>query len=1549
MMGLVKHWPYRKLKARFGLFLGLAVIASTLVWSTLRQNQIQAAGADDFVTTWNSGSDGLVKIPILRAIAYSNATNYNFTVDWGDGSPLESFTGNATLPTHTYASLNTEYDIRINGVFAGWSFHTSQANITTAEATALPAKITKLKQWGTFAWKSVSYMFNGAKNMVSEATDIPNTSAVISFGNMFTGAEKFDAPILFDTSNGTNFAGMFMNAKSFNSSVSNMNTAKASSMYAMFYNAAKFNQSVSNFDTSRVTNAALMFAGATAFNQPVPFNTNNVTNMLSMFNNATNFNQPLTSFNTSKVVEMSSMFSGATSFNQPLTNFDTSRVGNMAGMFYRATAFNQPLNNFNTANVTNMTNMFAGATSFNQSLAGFNAERVINMGRMLEGATSFNSPLPYNTGNVTNMLAMLSQAASFNQPVNGLDTSKVQTFALMFSGATNFNQPVPFNTSSATDMSGMFQNASRFNQSLTSFDTSKVINMSNMFQGATAFNQPVNFNTQKVNNMAGMFSGTRVFNQPINFDTSGVTNFASMFQTARAFNQDLSHLNFSSATSFSNFMQQALSFSVKNYDKLLIAWKDQLLGNGKTYTNVYMQPIKYCVGEGARTQLRANGWSIYDGNARDCTSYGVDSIVFAGQTAVDENTATGTELGSLTANSQIPGDTFSYSLTCNVAGAQDGFVTLSGNRLSLAQVPNYEQNQALNICVRATNSLGTTRDQNFTFTVRDVNEAPTIGGVPTNSVNQDQSYSFLPTAGDPDTTAPNNTLTFAITNKPSWASFNPAIGALTGTPGNADVGNYDNIVISVSDGGGLTASLPAFNIVVNNVNDAPVISNQSFSVAENSANGTVVGQVVASDIDAGDTLNFAIVSGNNLNIFEITNTGSLKVRDNAPLDYETVTQVVLRVRVSDSGSPSLSAEANVTVNITDVNDAPAIAGTPANSVNQDVAYSFTPTVSDPDTTAPNNTLSLSISGKPSWANFNTTTGQLSGTPTNADVGVYNNIVITVTDGGGLTASLPAFNITVQNVNDAPVWTSASSLVINEDATTTHTLVATDIDAGDTLTYLADALPGWITLSGNQLTLKPAQAQVGSHTITVKVSDGTVEVPQTINITVNNVNDAPVFTSTPVVVATKGENYSYTAAASDEDGDTVAITVVAKPSWLNFDAVSGVLSGTPGETEVGNDYTVTLRAADGILTVDQTFTVRVNNKNYPPSITDQNFSVAENSVNGTVLGRIAATEPDAGQNLTYEIIGGNELEIFEVSASGDLRVKNNANLDYEQVRTIVLTIKITDDGAPSLSAAARMTVIVTDVDDEAPTITVSVVNLSEPISLTVGDSFTPPAAACQDAQGGCSLSVNNSVDVNTPGEYQVVYTATDSAGNQTVLRLRVVVKAKAVVPASSAIPATPAITAPRQSTSTISNQSTETSTTQGKQTSSAPFTLKGELEITLDLNEEYREPGFECAPGISCAVEIIGKVDTSRAGTYTITYRLAGSDYSVTRKVIVRGSNNTSPAATEEKLTWWNWFWGKFRNFWWLLIIIATLPWFFITWKRRRKKDEDEKLPPRRLR
>ncbi len=95
-------------------------------------------------------------------------------------------------------------------------------------------------------------------------------------------------------------------------------------------------------------------------------------------------------------------------------------------------------------------------------------------------------------------------------------------------------------------------------------------------------------------------------------------------------------------------------------------------------------------------------------------------------------------------------------------------------------------------------------------TKNEANQPPAITGDPAASILEGQLYEFMPSASDAD----GDKLEFSISRKPAWARFDKASGRLWGTPSAADVGNFTNIAISVSDGKA-SADLRAFDVAVN--------------------------------------------------------------------------------------------------------------------------------------------------------------------------------------------------------------------------------------------------------------------------------------------------------------------------------------------------------------------------------------------------------------------------------------------------------------------------------------------------------------------------------------------------------------------------------------------------------------------------------------------------------------------------------------------------------------------------------------------------------------
>jgi len=165
--------------------------------------------------------------------------------------------------------------------------------------------------------------------------------------------------------------------------------------------------------------------------------------------------------------------------------------------------------------------------------------------------------------------------------------------------------------------------------------------------------------------------------------------------------------------------------------------------------------------------------------------------------------------------------------------------------------------------------------------------------------------------------------------------------------------------------------------------------------------------------------------------------------------------------------------------------APTIAGTPATSILSWHMYGFTPTAKGPS----GYTLSFSISGKPSWASFNTKTGALTGMPETPNVGSSSTIVISVSDSAG-RASLPAFTLKVMP-NIVPTVTGTPSTAATVGTPYSFTPKANEPD-GDPLSFSVKNKPAWaaFSIATGSLSGTPTASNVGTYSnIVITASTG----------------------------------------------------------------------------------------------------------------------------------------------------------------------------------------------------------------------------------------------------------------------------------------------------------------------------------------------------------------------------------------------------------------------------------------------------------------------------
>ena len=209
--------------------------------------------------------------------------------------------------------------------------------------------------------------------------------------------------------------------------------------------------------------------------------------------------------------------------------------------------------------------------------------------------------------------------------------------------------------------------------------------------------------------------------------------------------------------------------------------------------------------------------------------------------------------------------------------------------------------------------------------------------------------------------------------------------------------------------------------------------------------------------------------------------------------------------VNDGGTHSnLSSLATTTVSF---NSVPNFTSTEITGVDEDNSYLYTITTSDADS---GDTLTINATTLPGWLSFidnGDGTATLTGIPINDQVGNHN-VELVVTDSAGATDT-QIFDITVANVNDAPIVTTA----IPNQNTTTGSSVSwdisgnfTDVDVGDTLSYAATNLPTGLSLDTGTgiISGTVADSAIATHSITVTASDGNGgSVSDIFDVTVGN--------------------------------------------------------------------------------------------------------------------------------------------------------------------------------------------------------------------------------------------------------------------------------------------------------------------------------------------------------------------------------------------------------------------------------------------------------------
>ena len=1033
----------------------------------------QTVDTTTFITEWSPPhSDRDLTIPVGGAAG-------TYTVDWGDGSTPESFTGDAT---HSYNSTGT-YNVTISGDFE--RIHLN--------GTRDAFHLRYIHQWGDISWTTMEQAFSGASNMEYNAKDAPDLSGVTSMTQMFSDAYAFNGDISsWDVSKVTDMSGMFSGARAFNQNISSWDVSKVTDMSGMFRNAHAFNQNISSWDVLKVTDMSETFNSALAFNQDISsWDVSKVTDMSFMLTTSA-FNQNISSWDVSKVTDMSDMFSFIPAFNGDISSWDVSSVTDMSYMFPSAAAFNGNISSWDVSSVTDMNTMFSSARVFNGNISSWDVSSVTDMSYMFPSAAAFNGNISsWDVSSVTDMNHMFYIASAFNQNISTWDVSSVTDMSGMFRDAAAFNGDIsPWDVSSVTDMGTMFASAAAFNGDISLWDVSSVTDMRFMFASAAAFNGDISlWDVPSVTDMGYMFYKASAFNQNIStWDVSSVENMDSMFYDAAAFAQNLGKWYVIPADTAYDTGEGTLNVTTISAQNAILDGQEPDYGIGtggdsdlfNMTGSALMSKSTPPSADTYEVNVTAPGGDFGTGNHRilEITVTGIANtppvLEMIGDRSVNE-----LEALSFTAIATDV-DHLAFGLT----SAPQGASITAGGAFSWTPTELQDGNHTFTVTVR--DSAGATDSETITVTVREVNVPPVLNSIGSRSVNELVTLAFTATVTDPDN---NEQHTFSLARAPLGASIT-AGGAFSWTPTEPQDGTH-TVTISVQDRFGATDS-ETITVTVREVNVPPAlvtIGDRSVDELE-----TLSFTATVTDPDNNEQHTFSLARAP-LGA-SITAGGAFSWTPTEPQDGTHTVTISVQDRFGATDSET------ITVTVREVNVPPALVTIGDRSVDELETLSFTATVTDPDN---NEQHTFSLARPPPLGASITAGGAFSWTPTEPQDGTHT-VTISVQDRFGATDS-ETITVTVREVNVPPALVTIGDRSVDELETLSFTATVTDPDNNDVHTFsLVGAPTGAAITQDGTFSWTPTELQDGNHTFTVTVRDSAGATDsETITVTVNEVD------------------------------------------------------------------------------------------------------------------------------------------------------------------------------------------------------------------------------------------------------------------------------------------------------------------------------------------------------------------------------------------------------------------------------------------------------------
>ena len=665
-----------------------------------------------------------------------------------------------------------------------------------------------------------------------------------------------------------------------------------------------------------------------------------------------------------------------------------------------------------------------------------------------------------------------------------------------------------------------------------------------------------------------------------------------------------------------------------------------------------------------------------------------------------------------------------------------------------------------------------------TIDVNAANEPPALGLIADQTIDEETELAFTVTAHDPD--LPLDTLTLSTGGIPAGANFDPSTGIFTWTPTEAQGPGEYSVTFNVTDDGSSALSdSQTVNITVDEVNKAPIldaIGDQSidehqtltFTATATDYDDPVNGiEFFATNLPAGASIDRAT------GVFEWTPDES-----QGPHTY------FVTVIAKDDGSPIKSDSEVVTITVAEVNEAPMLNDIADPTIAENELVTIVVSAMDSDLPANNLTYPTPIS-LPAGAYYNEQTRTFSWQPTESQgPGVYEVEFVVHDNGNPDLTDTETVTITVTEENQRPELDPIPNWNIDEKSLLNFFVSGSDTDVPqNVLAYSMENSPGGATLdaSTGEFNWTPTESQ-GPDVVEIvfKVTDDGSPADsesQTVTITVNEVNEAPVLGAIGNWPINELDTVAFVVAATDPDDPANVLTLEVEtlsgdplPVGASFDEATGDFSWTPTEAQGPDVVVLVVSVTDNgttALSDAETVTITVAEVNDPPVLNAIDDHTIDELVAHTFT--LLADDPvDVPKNgLTYsspDLPSGATLNattgVFDWTPSA-----------AQGPGEYLITFVVTDDGSPNLTDTQTVTITVNDGNNAPILGTISDLTRDE---LTLID-FTVTASdpdldgvtlSVSGLPGGANFNVSTGYFDWTPSEsqgpesYEIIFTATD---------------------------------------------------------------------------------------------------------------------------------------------------------------------------------------------